>query len=337
MPSLTPSLESALESALSLASDRDHEYATLEHLLLALLEDTDAAEVMGACKVDIESLREDLTRYVDDELSSLVVEESDGLVQPTAAFQRVVQRAILHVDSSGRDEVTGANVLVSIFSERESHAAYFLQEQDMSRYDAVNFISHGVAKKAGASRGASPRGADERETPVKSGSEALEAYCVNLNEKAREGKIDPLIGRELEIQRCIEVLCRRAKNNPILVGDPGVGKTAIAEGLAKKIVDGEAPEILDDAVIWSLDMGALLAGTRYRGDFEERLKQVVSELEGMPHAVLFIDEIHTVIGAGATSGGAMDASNLLKPALSGGTIRCIGSTTYKEFRNHFEK
>lgn len=337
MPSLTPSLESALESALSLASDRDHEYATLEHLLLALLEDTDAAEVMGACKVDVESLREDLTRYVDDELSSLVVEESDGRVQPTAAFQRVVQRAILHVDSSGRDEVTGANVLVSIFSERESHAAYFLQEQDMSRYDAVNFISHGVAKKAGASRGASPRGADERETPVKSGSEALEAYCVNLNEKAREGKIDPLIGRELEIQRCIEVLCRRAKNNPILVGDPGVGKTAIAEGLAKKIVDGEAPEILDDAVIWSLDMGALLAGTRYRGDFEERLKSVMKEMEELDKGILFIDEIHTVIGAGATSGGAMDASNLLKPALQSGNLRCMGSTTFKEYKQHFEK
>ncbi len=337
MPSLTPSLESALENALALASDRDHEYATLEHLLLALLEDTDAAEVMGACKVDVESLREDLTRYVDDELSSLVVEESDGRVQPTAAFQRVVQRAILHVDSSGRDEVTGANVLVSIFSERESHAAYFLQEQDMSRYDAVNFISHGVAKKAGASRGASPRGADEREAPVKSGSEALEAYCVNLNEKAREGKIDPLIGRELEIQRCIEVLCRRAKNNPILVGDPGVGKTAIAEGLAKKIVDGEAPEILDDAVIWSLDMGALLAGTRYRGDFEERLKSVMKEMEELEKGILFIDEIHTVIGAGATSGGAMDASNLLKPALQSGNLRCMGSTTFKEYKQHFEK
>lgn len=337
MPSLTPSLESALENALALASERDHEYATLEHLLLALLEDTDAAEVMTACKVDVEALREDLKRYVDDELSSLVVEESDGRVQPTAAFQRVVQRAILHVDSSGRDEVTGANVLVSIFSERESHAAYFLQEQDMSRYDAVNFISHGVAKKAGASRGATPRGSEENEAPVKGGSEALEAYCINLNEKAREGKIDPLIGRDLEIQRCIEVLCRRAKNNPILVGDPGVGKTAIAEGLAKKIVDGEAPEILDDAVIWSLDMGSLLAGTRYRGDFEERLKSVMKEMEELDKGILFIDEIHTVIGAGATSGGAMDASNLLKPALQNGNLRCMGSTTFKEYKQHFEK
>ncbi|MEL6921213.1 MAG: ATP-dependent Clp protease ATP-binding subunit ClpA [Pseudomonadota bacterium] len=337
MPSLTPSLEAALESALTLASERDHEYATLEHLLLALLEDEDAEEVMAACKVDIDALRQDLSRYVDDELSSLIVEEADGRVQPTAAFQRVVQRAILHVESSGRDEVTGANVLVSIFSERESHAAYFLQEQDMSRYDAVNFISHGVAKKSGASRGATPRGTDTSEAPVKSGHEALEAYCVNLNEKAKSGKIDPLIGRDLEIQRCIEVLCRRSKNNPILVGDPGVGKTAIAEGLAKKIVDGEAPEILNDAVIWSLDMGSLLAGTRYRGDFEERLKSVMKEMEELDKGILFIDEIHTVIGAGATSGGAMDASNLLKPALQNGNLRCMGSTTFKEYKQHFEK
>ena len=338
MPRLTPSLETALEKALTLASERDHEYATLEHLLLALTEDEHAAEVMGACKVDIEALTTDLVRYLDEELSSLIVEEGDGRVQPTAAFQRVVQRAILHVESSGRDEVTGANVLVSIFSERESHAAYFLQEQDMTRYDVVNYISHGVAKQPGMSRPSSPRGAENgEEEPVKQGHEALDAYCTNLNGKARAGKIDPLIGREMEVNRCIEVLCRRNKNNPILVGDPGVGKTAIAEGLAKKIVDGDAPEILDEAIIWSLDMGALLAGTRYRGDFEERLKSVMKELEQQDKAILFIDEIHTIIGAGATSGGAMDASNLLKPALQSGGLRCMGSTTFKEYKQHFEK
>ncbi|AXE63470.1 ATP-dependent Clp protease ATP-binding subunit ClpA [Hyphomonas sp. NPDC076900] len=338
MPRLSPSLETALEKALTLASERDHEYATLEHLLLALTDDEHAREVMGACKVDIEALRGDLTRYIDEELSSLIVDDSEGRVQPTAAFQRVVQRAILHVESSGREEVTGANVLVSIFSERESHAAYFLQEQDMTRYDAVNFISHGVAKQPGMSRPSTPRGAEaSEEEPVKQGHEALDTYCVNLNAKARAGKIDPLIGRDMEVNRCIEVLCRRNKNNPILVGDPGVGKTAIAEGLAKRIVDGEAPEILDDAIIWSLDMGALLAGTRYRGDFEERLKSVMKELEQQEKAILFIDEIHTIIGAGATSGGAMDASNLLKPALQSGGLRCMGSTTFKEYKQHFEK
>ncbi|MEO0466371.1 MAG: ATP-dependent Clp protease ATP-binding subunit ClpA [Pseudomonadota bacterium] len=338
MPSLTPSLETALETALSQAAERDHEYATLEHLLLALVEDEDANEVMAACKVDLDKLRGDLVDYLDGELSSLVVEDGDGRVQPTAAFQRVVQRAILHVESSGRDEVTGANVLISIFSERESHAAFFLQEQDMTRYDAVNYVSHGVAKKPGASRSQTPRGAETNDDGnVKSGNEALDAYCVNLNEKARAGKIDPLIGRELEIERCIEILCRRNKNNPILVGDPGVGKTAIAEGLAKKIVDEEVPEILDEAVIYSLDMGALLAGTRYRGDFEERLKSVMKEMEGLDKGILFIDEIHTVIGAGATSGGAMDASNLLKPSLQNGELRCMGSTTFKEYKQHFEK
>ncbi len=339
MPSLTPSLERALERALQVAAERKHEYATLEHLLLALTNDEDAAEVMDACKLDVEKLRADLDEYLDEELSSIVVEEEDaGHVHPTAAFQRVVQRAVLHVESSGRDEVTGANVLVSIFAERESHAAYFLQEQDMTRYDAVNYISHGVAKKPGMSRSKPVEGSGEKaEDSVKSGGEALSAYCVDLNEKAKSGKTDPLIGRQPEVERCIQILCRRRKNNPLLVGDPGVGKTAIAEGLAKKIVDGEAPSILKETVIYSLDMGALLAGTRYRGDFEERLKQVVKELEERPKSVLFIDEIHTVIGAGATSGGAMDASNLLKPALQSGELRCMGSTTYKEYRQHFEK
>ena len=337
MPSLTPSLERALERAMHLAQERKHEYATLEHLLLALTEDEDAAEVMSACKVDLEKLRRDLTNYLDNDCASFVVEDG-GAVHPTAAFQRVVQRAVLHVESSSKDEVTGANVLVSIFAERESHAAYFLQEQDMTRYDAVNFISHGVAKKPGMSKSKPVEGAAEKEDDnTKPAGEALSAYCVDLNQKAREGKTDPLIGRHAEVERAIQVLCRRRKNNPLLVGDPGVGKTAIAEGMAKKIVDGEAPSILADAVIYSLDMGALLAGTRYRGDFEERLKAVVKELEEQPKAVLFIDEIHTVIGAGATSGGAMDASNLLKPALQGGKLRCMGSTTYKEYRQHFEK
>ncbi len=339
MPSLTPSLENALERALNAAGERDHEYATLEHLLLALTEDTDAVEVMTACKVDIPSLKTALEQYIEEDLSSLITDSPSGRVQPTAAFQRVVQRAVLHVESSGRDEVSGANILISIFSERESHATYFLQEQDMTRYDAVNFVSHGVSKVPGQSRQASPRGAESsaEEAPKGRESEALEAYCVNLNEKALQGKTDPLIGRQLEIERCIEVLCRRSKNNPILVGDPGVGKTAIAEGLAKMIVDKEVPEILDDAVIWSLDMGALLAGTRYRGDFEERLKAVMKEIGDLEKGILFIDEIHTIIGAGATSGGAMDASNLLKPALQNGEVRCMGSTTFKEYKQHFEK
>nr|WP_070960121.1 ATP-dependent Clp protease ATP-binding subunit ClpA [Hyphomonas sp. Mor2] len=338
MPSLTPSLENALERALTAAGERQHEYATLEHLLLALTDDEDAIEVMTACKVDIPSLKQALEQYIDEDLSSLITDNPSGRVQPTAAFQRVVQRAVLHVESSGRDEVSGANILISIFSERESHATYFLQEQDMTRYDAVNYVSHGVSKVPGQNRPSTPRGAEQEETPPNAPqSEALDAYCVNLNEKAKQGKIDPLIGRQLEIERCIEVLCRRSKNNPILVGDPGVGKTAIAEGLARMIVNGEVPEILDDATIWALDMGALLAGTRYRGDFEERLKAVMKEIGEQEKGILFIDEIHTIIGAGATSGGAMDASNLLKPALQNGEVRCMGSTTFKEYKQHFEK
>ena len=339
MPSLTPSLENALEQALNAAGERQHEYATLEHLLLALTDDEDAMGVMTACKVDIPSLKKALIEYIDEDLSSLITDSPSGRVQPTAAFQRVVQRAVLHVESSGHDEVSGANILISIFSERESHATYFLQEQDMTRYDAVNFVSHGVSKVPGQDQPQTPRGAESsaEEGPRKPENEALESYCVNLNEKAREGKIDPLIGRKMEIERCIEVLCRRSKNNPILVGDPGVGKTAIAEGLAKMIVDKEVPEILEEAVIWSLDMGSLLAGTRYRGDFEERLKAVMKEIGEQDKGILFIDEIHTIIGAGATSGGAMDASNLLKPALQNGEVRCMGSTTFKEYKQHFEK
>lgn len=350
MPTFSPSLEKALHQALTFANERHHEYATLEHLLLALIEDADAAAVMGACNVDLDALRKTVVDYVDNELSNLVTGYDEDS-KPTSGFQRVIQRAVIHVQSSGREEVTGANVLVAIFAERESHAAYFLQEQEMTRYDAVNYISHGIGKRPGTSQTRTPRGADEPENeakPPRNGSEedssapkkqqeALKAYCVNLNEKAKGGKIDPLIGRHAEVNRTIQVLCRRSKNNPLYVGDPGVGKTAIAEGLAKRIVEGKVPEALKNDTIFSLDMGTLLAGTRYRGDFEERLKQVVKELEDFPGAVLFIDEIHTVIGAGATSGGAMDASNLLKPALSSGAIRCIGSTTYKEYRQFFEK
>ena len=347
MPSFSRSLEQALHRALALAGERRHEYATLEHLLLALVDDQDAAAVMRACNVEVDTLKRSLVEYVDTELSNLI---GDGRqdAKPTAGFQRVIQRAVIHVQSSGREEVTGANVLVAIFAERESHAAYFLQEQDMTRYDAVNYISHGIAKRPGTSdakpvRGAEDESAAERpssedgEGRAKKKGDALEAYCVNLNKKARDGRIDPLIGRESEVQRTIQILCRRQKNNPLLVGEPGVGKTAIAEGLARKIINKEVPEVLLEATVFSLDMGTLLAGTRYRGDFEERLKQVMKEIEAHPNAVLFIDEIHTVIGAGATSGGAMDASNLLKPALANGSLRCIGSTTYKEYRQYFEK
>ncbi len=338
MPAFSKELEQGLHRALVLANERHHEYSTLEHLLLALTEDTEAVAVMEACGVDLEKLRRNLTDYIDNELTGLIMDETEDC-KPTAGFQRVIQRAVIHVQSSGRDEVTGANVLVAMFAERESHAAYFLQEQEMTRYDAVNFISHGVAKKPGHSESRPVVGEnmlDDDADPVAAG-EALAAYCINLNEKARDGRVDPLIGRGNEVNRAIQILCRRNKNNPLLVGDPGVGKTAIAEGLARKIIEGDVPDVLRDNIIYSLDMGVLLAGTRYRGDFEERLKQIMTELEDMPEAILFIDEIHTVIGAGATSGGAMDASNLLKPALQSGGLRCMGSTTYKEFRQHFEK
>jgi len=335
---LSRNLEQSLHRALAYAHARHHEYVTLEHLLLALIEDQDAIAVLRACGVELEKLRVDLTAYLDDEFDMLVKDDLQE-PKPTAGFQRVLQRAAIHVQSSGRAEVTGGNVLVAIFSERESHAAYYLQLQDMSRFDAVNYISHGIAKVPGQSEDRPAHGADEEvgEGKAVKRGEALAAYCVNLNEKARKGKIDPLIGRQAEVERTIQVLCRRSKNNPLYVGDPGVGKTAIAEGLARRIVKGEVPEVLKDSTIYSLDMGSLLAGTRYRGDFEERLKQVLVELEAQEGSILFIDEIHTVIGAGATSGGSMDASNLLKPALASGTLHCIGSTTYKEFRSHFEK
>ncbi len=342
VPSFSNSLEESLHRAIEYANERHHEYATLEHLLLSLIDDRDAASVMRACNVDLDRLRAKLTDFIDKELSNLVL-DSDGEAQPTASFQRVIHRAVVHVQSSGREEVTGANVLVAVFAERESNAAYFLTEQDMTRFDAVNFISHGISKRAGMSEPRGVRGVEDDATTVegddskKRSTDALEAYCVNLNQKAKDGRIDPLIGRDKEIDRTIQVLCRRSKNNPLYVGDPGVGKTAIAEGLARKIIRGEVPQVLASATVFALDMGTLLAGTRYRGDFEERLKAVMKEIEAYPGAILFIDEIHTVIGAGATSGGAMDASNLLKPALQSGTLRCIGSTTYKEYRQHFEK
>ncbi|MCA0423091.1 MAG: ATP-dependent Clp protease ATP-binding subunit ClpA [Proteobacteria bacterium] len=348
MPTFSRNLEKALHQALAIAGERQHEYATLEHLLLALVDDSDASAVMRACNVDLDTLRRTVTDYINNELSGLATNHK-GDPKPTSGFQRVIQRAVIHVQSSGREEVTGANVLVAIFAERESHAAFFLQEQDMTRFDAVNYISHGIAKTPGQSQSRSPRGVAEEEEqqddqgradgPQKGGKKesALKAYAIDLNAKARGGKIDPLIGRDNEVNRTIQVLCRRSKNNPLYVGDPGVGKTAIAEGLARRIVTGDVPEVLADATIFALDMGMLLAGTRYRGDFEERLKQVIKEVETHPNAILFIDEIHTVIGAGSTSGGSMDASNLLKPALAQGSLRCIGSTTYKEYRQHFEK
>jgi ATP-dependent Clp protease ATP-binding subunit ClpA len=341
VPAFSQSLETALHRALEYANERHHEYATLEHLLLSLLDDRDAAAVMKACSVDLDELRTRITEYLDNELSALFVKGSTE-AQPTTGFQRVIHRAVVHVQSSGREEVTGANVLVAIFAERETHAAFFLQEQEMTRFDAVQYISHGIAKRPGMSeprhvRGVDEEGGSDKPDEKKQPQDALNTYCINLNKKAKNGRIDPLIGREPEVLRTIQVLCRRQKNNPLFVGDPGVGKTAIAEGLARKIVLGDVPEVLRDSTIFALDMGTLLAGTRYRGDFEERLKAVMKEIENYPGAILFIDEIHTVIGAGATSGGAMDASNLLKPALQSGTVRCIGSTTYKEYRQHFEK
>ena len=344
MPSFSSTLENAIHEALAAANARKHELATLEHLLLALLDEPDAAKVMRACSVDVKILRKSLVDFIEDDLSNLITEVDGSEAVPTAAFQRVIQRAAIHVQSSGRTEVTGANVLVAIFAERESNAAFFLQEQEMTRYDAVNFIAHGVAKNPDFVESRPIVGADDEDSMVEGEAEeaagkesALAKYCVDLNAKSIQGDVDPLIGRDLEVERCIQVLCRRRKNNPLLVGDPGVGKTAIAEGLARKITQGQTPPILSKTTIYSLDMGSLLAGTRYRGDFEERLKAVMTEMEDHEDAVLFIDEIHTVIGAGSTSGGVMDASNLLKPSLAKGGSKFLGSTTYKEYRGIFEK
>jgi len=330
---LSRELEETLRRAMSNAASCSHEFATLEHLLLALTEDSDALEVLHACNVDIDELVKKLGEFIEIELASIVDPEGNVDVQPTASFQRVIQRAIIHTQSSGREVATGANVLVSIFSERESHAVWFLKSLNMTRLDAVSFISHGADSSIAKSQSEDQAG----ETIGEDGKDPLSQFAVNLIAKAAAGRIDPLIGRSRELDRTIQVLCRRTKNNPLYVGDPGVGKTAIAEGLALRIYDGNVPDVLATAVIYSLDMGQLLAGTRYRGDFEERLKAVMKAVADDENAILFIDEIHTVIGAGATSGGAMDASNLLKPALQEGTLRCIGSTTYKEYRGHFEK
>ncbi len=332
-------LEVSLHMAFVEARQKRHEFITVEHLLLALLDNPSAAEVLRACAANVDELRRELTTFINEHTPR--VEGTNEIdTQPTLGFQRVIQRAILHVQSSGKKEVTGANVLVAIFGEKDSHAVYFLQRQNISRLDVVNFISHGIAKtpQQGASapnRSESEQGEQEPEAAQSGG--ALENYTQNLNQQALVGKIDPLIGRERELERVIQTLCRRRKNNPLLVGEAGVGKTAIAEGLARRIIEGRIPEILEGAQVYALDMGALLAGTKYRGDFEQRLKAVLKQLRETHNAILFIDEIHTLIGAGAASGGTLDASNLLKPALSSGQLKCIGATTYSEFRQIFEK
>ncbi len=334
---LSQNLEKTLREAYQLATNYKHEYVTLEHLLYSLLEDQDAISVLKACAVDISNLKENVEKFIINDLENLK-ENFTGEPKLTNGFQRVLQRAAIHVQSSGRESVTGANMIVALFSEKESHAVYFLHQQNMSRLDAVQYISHGISKANESFENEEfvDSQTNDNNTQQKPKS-ALGQFCINLNEKSKDGKIDKLIGRSKELDRTIQILCRRQKNNPLFVGDPGVGKTAIAEGLAKRITEKKVPKIMEDAVIYSLDMGALLAGTRYRGDFEERLKAVLKELQKKDKAVLFIDEIHTVIGAGATSGGSMDASNLLKPSLGNGTLKCIGSTTYKEFKNYFEK
>ncbi|WP_137937786.1 ATP-dependent Clp protease ATP-binding subunit ClpA [Chitinivorax sp. B] len=334
-------LEVTLHMAFMDARQKRHEFITVEHLLLAMLDNPTAAEVLRACAVNMDELKKSLTQFINEH-TPIVSGSEEVDTQPTLGFQRVIQRAILHVQSSGKKEVNGANVLVAIFGEKDSHAVFFLHQQGVTRLDVVNFISHGITK-ANSSKDQTPSASsakqdNEQEAEQESGtSGALENYTQNLNSQASAGKIDPLIGRELEVERVIQVLCRRRKNNPLLVGEAGVGKTAIAEGLAKRIVEGEVPEVLSRSTVYALDMGALLAGTKYRGDFEQRLKAVIKQLTADPHAVLFIDEIHTLVGAGAASGGTLDASNLLKPALSNGTLRCIGATTYNEFRGVFEK
>ena len=336
MATFTKSLEKSISNAFSLASEKNHQYVTLEHLLFSLMDEEDAVNVMKACSVDIGLLRENLEHYIDHELNNIVNSEKLSDPQPTAGFQRVIQRSIVHVQSSGKSEVTGANILVSLFAERESHATYFLQEQEVTRYDVVNFISHGITKIENFTY------TENFEPGQKNGSKgnektALDNFCINLNLKACNNKIDTLIGRDEEVNRMAQILCRRTKNNPLLVGDPGVGKTAIVEGLAKRIVNKNVPDPLKNSTIFSLDLGSLIAGTRYRGDFEERLKTIINEIEKNENYVLFIDEIHTLVGAGTTTGNSMDAANMLKPALQAGKIKCIGSTTFSEYRSNFEK
>ena len=337
MATFTKSLEQAISQAFKFATEKKHQYVTLEHLLLALTDETDARNVMKACNVDVDLLNENLEFYIDNELENIVTSDTKLEPQPTASFQRVIQRSIVHVQSSGKNEVTGANILVALFAERESHATFFLQEQEVTRYDVVNFISHGITKVDNFAYGGSFDSSSTSNNNKAATNSPLETYCVNLNKKAEQNKIDRLIGRTVEVDRLAQILCRRTKNNPLLVGDPGVGKTAIVEGLALKIFNNEVPQVLKSHVIFSLDMGTLIAGTRYRGDFEERLKLIIKEIERNKNYILFIDEIHTLVGAGSTSGSSMDASNMLKPALQAGNIRCIGSTTYNEYRLFFEK
>jgi len=334
---LNRELEQTLNEAFKDARTKRHEFMTVEHLLLALLDNDAAASVLEACGAEILKLRKDLQEFVDSTTPLIPETDAERETQPTLGFQRVLQRAVFHVQSSGKSEVTGANVLVAIFSEQESQAVYFLKQQNIARIDVVNYISHGISKVSGDDESSEQMGEEVGEESESGSKSALEGYATNLNKMAREGKIDPLIGREYEVNRLVQTLARRRKNNPLLVGDSGVGKTAIVEGLAKRIVDQEVPDVIQDAVVYSLDMGALLAGTKYRGDFEKRFKSLLAELKRQPHGILFIDEIHTIIGAGAASGGVMDASNLLKPMLSSGEIRCIGSTTFTEFRGIFEK
>tara|TARA_B100000963_G_scaffold358315_1_gene382657 strand:- start:77 stop:2356 length:2280 start_codon:yes stop_codon:yes gene_type:complete len=336
MATFTKSLEKSISNAFSFAAEKNHQYVTLEHLLFSLMDEQDAVNVMKACSVDIRLLKENLEHYIDHELDNIVNSEKISEPQPTAGFQRVIQRSIVHVQSSGKSEVTGANILVSLFAERESHATYFLQEQEVTRYDVVNFISNGITKIENFTY------TENLEPGEKSGSKgnektALDKFCINLNLKASDNKIDTLIGRNEEVNRMAQILCRRTKNNPLLVGDPGVGKTAIVEGLAKRIINSNVPNPLKGSTIFSLDLGSLLAGTRYRGDFEERLKLIITEIETNNNYILFIDEIHTLVGAGTTTGNSMDAANMLKPALQTGKIKCIGSTTFSEYRSNFEK
>ncbi|MEA3274710.1 MAG: ATP-dependent Clp protease ATP-binding subunit ClpA [Pseudomonadota bacterium] len=334
---LSKELEFTLNQAFKQAREKHHEYMTVEHLLLSLLDNPAAAKVLRACGANTDGLREDIASFIE-ETTPLIPSAEERETQPTLGFQRVLQRAVFHVQSAGKKEVTGANVLVALFSEQDSQAVYLLGRQDITRLDVVNFISHGISKVPGENQDEEGHNeGEEVRREEKEGASPLESFASNLNELARQGRIDPLIGRRGEVERTIQILCRRRKNNPLLVGEAGVGKTAIAEGLAKKIVDSEVPDVLADSVIYALDLGGLVAGTKYRGDFEKRLKAVLAQLRRQPHAVLFIDEIHTVIGAGSASGGVMDASNLIKPVLASGELRCIGSTTYQEFRGIFEK
>ena len=339
---LNKELESTLNSAFKVARNKRHEFMTVEHLLLAMLDNQDASDVLTACGVEVKKLSSSLVEFINSTTPLLNVEDEERDTQPTLGFQRVLQRAVFHVQSSGKKEVSGANVLVAIFSEQESQAVYLLKDQSVARIDIVNYISHGISKVAGQSDAPSEQdgdsvGEDSGAAEGGTSKNPLEAYAVNLNAEAESGRIDPLIGRHDEVERTVQILSRRRKNNPLLVGEAGVGKTAIAEGLAKRIVDGEVPEILENSIIYSLDLGALLAGTKYRGDFEKRFKALLGELKKRDDSVLFIDEIHTIIGAGAASGGVMDASNLLKPLLSSGDLRCLGSTTFQEYRSIFDK